>query len=275
MDRQTFDLPSGVFHALVGGPRDAPPLVFLHGFPDHPPTAVPFLDRLARSYRVVAPWLRGYAPSPPSGPYDLATLSRDVVHLVDALGGPVHLVGHDWGAAITYDVCAHHPAKVRRAVTMALPHLRTFFHAQQRAAQRRASAYTALFQLPGAGYLARVNDFGFIDRLWTKWSPGYRLPDPQRRELHACLAAGWPAPLGYYRAFVWTGGAAKRYRRALRRISVPVLQLHGADDGCVLVSVDDDADLFDQRTRFVIPGAGHFLHVERPEIADRVATWLA
>lgn len=277
MERTTFELPRGTFHALVAGARDARPLIFLHGFPDHPPTAIPFLDELARTHRVIAPWLRGYAPSPTTGPFDLATLARDVLHLIDRTGAPVDLVGHDWGAAITYDVCAHWPAKVRRAVTMALPHLRTFFRAQRRPAQRRASLYTALFQIPGAGHVVRANDFAVIDRLWSNWSPGFALDDARRAELHACLSDSWPSPLGYYRSWIWQGGAAKRYRRALRRVSVPLLQLHGADDGCVLVSDDDDdGDLFDQRVRVVIPKVGHFMHVEAPAlIGARVAAWLS
>lgn len=277
MQVETFDLPTGAFQALVGGAPDARPLVFLHGFPDHPPTAIAFLERLAQTHRVIAPWLRGYAPSPVEGPFDLATLARDVLHLIDRLGAPADLVGHDWGAAITYDVCAHHPARVRRAVTMALPHLRTFFRAQRRRpAQRRASLYMALFQLPGAGYVVRANDFAYVDRLWRTWSPGFTLDDARRAELHACLDASWPAPLGYYRAWVWRGGAAKRYRRAFRRVSVPLLQLHGADDGCVLAVDESDGDLFDHRARLVLPKLGHFMHVEAPDaIGDRVSAWLS
>jgi pimeloyl-ACP methyl ester carboxylesterase len=56
----------------------------LHGFPDHPPTATPFLAELGRRGRhVVAPWLRGYAPSPTAGPFDLAALTGDVLALID------------------------------------------------------------------------------------------------------------------------------------------------------------------------------------------------
>jgi hypothetical protein len=42
LTRTTFSLPLGEVHALVGGAVSARPLLFLHGFPDHPPTAVPF-----------------------------------------------------------------------------------------------------------------------------------------------------------------------------------------------------------------------------------------
>ncbi len=84
LTRTTFLLPLGEVHAR--------PLLFLHGFPDHPPTAVPFLEHLAETHRVVAPWLRGYAPSPIVGPYDLDTLAADALALIDRLGG------HDWAA---------------------------------------------------------------------------------------------------------------------------------------------------------------------------------
>jgi hypothetical protein len=39
LTRTTFSLPLGEVHALVGGAVNARPLLFLHGFPDHPPAA--------------------------------------------------------------------------------------------------------------------------------------------------------------------------------------------------------------------------------------------
>ena len=100
----TFDLPHGTFHALQGGDPDGQPTLVLHGFPDHPPTAKPFLAELGRRGRhVVAPWLRGYAPSPTAGPFDFAALTSDVLALIDrwSPGRAVELIGHDWGALIT------------------------------------------------------------------------------------------------------------------------------------------------------------------------------
>ena len=103
--RTTFALPLGEVHALVGGAVSARPLLFLHGFPDHPPTAVPFLEHLAETHCVVAPWLRGYAPSS-SAPTTSTPPRRRRPRLIDRLGGQVDLVGHDWGGAITHTVCA-------------------------------------------------------------------------------------------------------------------------------------------------------------------------
>jgi pimeloyl-ACP methyl ester carboxylesterase len=143
--------------------------------------------------------------------------------------------------------------------------------------QWKKSWYMALFQLPGAGYLARANDFALIDRLWRDWSPGYTLPDAQRAELHACLAASMPAPLEFYRAILRPFTTlVDRVRKGQGKIRTPLLQLHGNDDGCIAPPTDDDARWFTERVLEVLPNLGHFLHVEAPElIGARVARWLA
>lgn len=271
-------LSAGTFHALDLGPaeRTATPVVWLHGFPDHPPTALPFLEILARRRRVIAPWLRGYAPSPLAGPFDLETLANDVVELIDKIGAPVDLIGHDWGGAITYAVCASHPGRIRRAVTLAVPHPLTMLHLLRTKEQMKRSWYMALFQLPGSERIARARGLALIDHLWATWSPGFAL-DPARRDaLHACLDASLPAPLAYYRALVRPiAGFSARARKLAGRIEVPILQLHGANDGCILPPTTRDARRFTRRELVVIPNTGHFLHVEAPDaIADHVATWL-
>jgi hypothetical protein len=67
------------------------------------------------------------------------------------------------------------------------------------------------------------------------------LLDPAlRAELHEHLRASMPAPLKYYRAMLRPGilGAT---RRLSQPIAVPLLQLHGGDDGGILpLQVDDD-----------------------------------
>src|SRR5947208_2607306 len=202
LTRTMFSLPLGEVHAIVGGPFTARPLLSLHGFPDHPPTAVPFLQHLAETHRVVAPWLRGYAPSPIVGPYDLDTLAADALALIDRLGGQVDLVGHDWGGEITYTVCAAAPSHVRRAVTLAIPHPATLIRSLAHSKQWKKSWYMGLFQLPGADYLVRRRELALIDRLWRAWSPSFTLNSARRDELHACLKRSLPAPLEYYRAIL-------------------------------------------------------------------------
>jgi len=274
-ERVTFDLPYGTFHALRGGDPDGRPTLVLHGFPDHPPTAMPFLAELARQGRyVLAPWLRGYAPSSTAGPFDLASLTGDVLALIDRWtpGRTVDLIGHDWGGALTYHTSVTAPERIERAVTLAIPHPLTFL-TRSRLAQLRRSWYMGLFQLPGSGVIATARDLAFIDRLWRQWSPGLSLDPALRAKLHEDLRASMPAPLKYYREMLRPGmlGAA---RRLSQPITVPLLQLYGADDGCFLPPPDDRHRFTAEYAREVVPGVGHFLHIEAPEaIAERITAW--
>jgi pimeloyl-ACP methyl ester carboxylesterase len=246
LEHVTFDLPHGTFHALQGG------------YPDGQPTR-----------------LRGYAPSPTAGPFDLAALTSDVLALIDrwSPGRAVELVGHDWGAAITYDACVTAPERIERAVTLAFPHPLTFL-SRPRPAQLRRSWYMGLFQLPGSGWMVTARDLALIDRLWRQWSPSLSLDPALQAELHEHLRASMPAPLKYYRAMLRPGmlGAT---RRLSQPIAVPLLQLHGADDGCILPPQVDDRHRFAAPHALeVVPDVGHFLHIEAPEaIAERIAAW--
>jgi pimeloyl-ACP methyl ester carboxylesterase len=273
---RTFELASGTYHAIERG-DGARRVVFLHGFPDHPPAALPFLEALAtRGFHVLAPWLPGYAPSPTTGPMTRDRIARDLLSLINSWSpdAPVDLVGHDWGAVMTYALCAMEPERIRRAVAMAVPHPRTFMRQFRTAAQLRASWYMLLFQLPGAGHLVAARDFALVDRLWRDWSPGFRLPDDDRRALHACLAESMPAPINWYRA---TARDTKGVRLFAKPLTTPLLYLHGADDGCILPStVDDSRHFAGDYKREVIDGVGHFLHLEDPAgLSARVADWLA
>ena len=224
----------------------------------------------------VAPWLRGYAPSPTAGPFDFAALTSDVLALIDCWspGRPVELIGHDWGALITYDACVTAPERIERAVTLAIPHPLTFMSRLIDPAQLRRSSYMGLFQLPGSGWIATARGLALIDRLWRQWSPGFSLDPALKAELHEHLRASMPAPLKYYRAMLRPGmlGAT---RRMSRPITVPMLQLHGANDGCILPAQVDDRHRFAARRAMeVVPNVGHFLHIEAPEaIAERIAAW--
>jgi pimeloyl-ACP methyl ester carboxylesterase len=273
VQRVQFELPAGTFHALEGqGDRR---VLVLHGFPDHPPTAQPFFGELvARGCHVLAPWLRGYAPSPRHGPYDLASLTGDVLALIDAWSpaAPVDVIGHDWGAVLTYLACMRAPTRIRRAVTLAVPHPRTFLHRMWDPRQLLASTYQVAFQLPGSAWLAARGNFKLVDWLWRRWSPSYALPDSERGALHAMLAVSMPAPLEYYRD-------ARRHPSGLLAatpITTPLLALHGADDGCVLPPVRDDRHLFaGTYERETMAGLGHWLHLEAPAaVADRITRFL-
>lgn len=285
VDTVRLEVATGAFQALVAGPTDGKLVLLLHGFPDVPSTFSVLIGELAtRGFRVVAPWMRGYAPSVIDGPFDVETLAGDVLALADVLapgGRPVHLLGHDWGAAVTYTACALAPARFGASVAMAVPHPLAFLRAARTSTQALRSWYMVFFQLPGAERVAAARDFALIDRLWRSWSPGFVLPEARRAEIHACLRASWPAPLLYYRAMFRPFGEAMRRLRPdtgiARRITVPLLYLHGADDGCIAPAASRGAERYfaGPYRAEVVDGAGHFLGAECPDvIATRVASWI-
>src|SRR5437868_11697438 len=103
---------------------EGPLVVLVHGFPDTAHTWDRTMGALAGAgFRAVAPFTRGYHPTqiPSDGKYDIETLGRDLIALVDALGGNAILVGHDWGAAASYAAAALAPEKLRMLVTLAIP----------------------------------------------------------------------------------------------------------------------------------------------------------
>ncbi len=142
------------FDVVDEGPQDGPPVVLLHGFPQRAASWAPVTDRLHRQgFRTVAPDQRGYSPGArPRGrrAYTVPRLVGDVVALVEALAaGPVHLVGHDWGAVVAWTVAAQRPDLVRTLTTVSVPHPKAFLASMLRGRQLLRSWYFLPFNVPG------------------------------------------------------------------------------------------------------------------------------
>lgn len=143
-----------VFDARVAGPRGGSPVLLLHGFPESSLEWEAQLTALARAgYRAVAPDLRGYSPGarPPAvADYRLEVLAGDVVAIADALGfARFHLVGHDWGAAIAWEVAGRYPERLTSLTAVSVPHPTAFAQAlASDSDQQGKSTYITFFQQP-------------------------------------------------------------------------------------------------------------------------------
>lgn len=283
-----LDTPRGRFAALdfpastspEGEARVASTVLLLHGFPDFPGNFAPLAQALANhGLHVLVPWLRGYAPSPTTGSFQLEDLAADVIAMVTSCAPtePVHIVGHDWGAVLTYAVCALAPTRCATATSLAMPHPLAFLRALL-GRQAARSWYMAALQLPGSDSWSKAGDFAFIDRLWRTWSPGFVLDNNQRAALHACLAASWPAPLAYYRNLIRPLPAALRRLRGplAAPLRVPMLQLHGRNDGCIAPLHDDQRRYFAAGVQtHIFNDAGHFFPHEQPPLcAAQIAAFI-
>lgn len=282
VNARTIRTPAIVFHAVEAG--TGPLVLCLHGFPDVPGGFAHQLPALAAAgFHAVAPAMRGYAPTGPApdGRYDGAALAGDVLALLDALEAEeAVLFGHDWGAAASYFAALTAPGRVRRLVTAAVPYGPQFFRALGTdPAQQKRSWYMLLFQQGIAAHALAHDDFTLLERLWRDWSPGWAFTAADLEELKGVFREPGmvDGALGYYRQVIGPALADPATLEAVAGamslpLEVPAMVLHGADDGCIDVGlVEPMRQHFPRGLRVeIVPGAGHFVHRERPDVVNRL-----
>ena len=278
-----------ISYFAAGLDNDGPLAICLHGFPDSAHTWRHLLPRLADAgYRAVAPFLRGYAPTevPSDGRFQTAASAMDVLALREALGGGGDsvIIGHDWGAIITHIAANVRPEAFAKVVTMAVPPGNAVGVAfLSNLAQIKRSWYMFFFQHPFADFVVGANDLAYIDMLWADWSPGFdateelALLKPSLRD-----PANLQAALGFYRATLGAGYNDPALQSAQDLSSTipsqPLLYLHGRTDGCMGSEVAEfaAAELTSNARAHFVDGAGHFMHLEKPnEVNDIILSFLA
>jgi pimeloyl-ACP methyl ester carboxylesterase len=264
------------------GPRDGPPVLLVHGFPDDARTwdaLVPAL--VAAGYRTIAPYLRGFGPTaltddaPRNG--EIGALSFDVLALADALGlARFDYVGHDWGARAGYAVAALAPQRLRSLCTLAVAYGANVAAQRLSIEQARAYWYQWYFATPRGEAELQTNRHAFCRALWGYWAPGWHFDEAE----YDATAASFGNPdfvsiaLSSYRQRWGFMPGAERYaaeRAALEaapRLTVPTLTLMGRDDGATLpASADGTAARFAGPYRVeVVAKCGHFLQREQPQV---------
>jgi pimeloyl-ACP methyl ester carboxylesterase len=179
------------------------PVLLLHGFPQTSHCWRLVAPQLS-SYRVVMLDQRGYSPGArPTDPeaYRLPRMVEDALGVLDALGiERAHVVGHDFGAAVGWQLGARHPERVRTLTVLSVPHPRPMIEAlRDDEDQRKRSRYMRTFAQPGYDEVLLADDAALLRSFftpavdveqvveaarqpgalaaWLKWYPGQRAED--------------------------------------------------------------------------------------------------
>jgi len=247
-----------------------PPVVLLHGWPQHWWTWREVMPLLAGDFRVLAVDLRGFgwSEATPRG-YRKEELARDVVGVLDALElEQVCLVGHDWGGVVGFIVCLEHPERVRRYVPMNTGHVWPKGGIGVLAALP-GFAYQGLLASPGIGH--RVGSSPRVLRAICKLISTRSdavMAEVQRFAPRFAEPARARAAQQVYRSFLlhdypsWVRG---RFRG--RRLTTPTLWLNGEQDPVLKRGSVEDLAAHADDVRFeYLPDCGHFPPEERPDL---------
>jgi pimeloyl-ACP methyl ester carboxylesterase len=253
---------------------EGPPVLLLHGWPQHWFMWRNVIERLASQFRLIAPDLRGFGwTEAPGHGYDAETFASDQIALLDALEiETVRLIGHDWGGWTSFLLGLQHPDRIERMVVCNSPHPwprrepRLLLEAWR-------SWYAAAVATPGLGprIMQRTDFVSGIFRRGNADNPFSeddlerylgRFRDPARAQAASSL----------YRYYLRAFAEGLRGRLDSARLEVPTLLLFGADDLYVtpkaLPGFEAHAD--DMQLEMV-PDCGHFIVDEKPDLVARRA----
>ena len=271
---------SSAHYYFVSGKGE--PLILLHGFPD---CAENYFHQLeffsSKGFQVFAPFMPGYHPEDAElDTYQSLRISEEIIKFSRSVTDrKINLVGHDWGAAVAYGIAGLEPELVNKLIAVSVPHgpnLGESFILD--GDQQRKSWYMFFFQLPMADLAVPTNNFSFIDRLWTDWSPNwpeYKVYCDRTIEILSQENVLSKA-LAYYRSTFQPSLQSDRVNQMQEKIGVnkirpPTLYLHGENDGCITANLSEGMDAnFENLEIKILPDCGHFLHLEKPDEVNKI-----
>lgn len=258
-----------VFRTRVAGfgRNPAGPLVLLlHGFPTTSAMYADLIPRLAAAgYRVVAPDQRGYSPGArpaSSDAYRVDLLAQDMFDVASALGAErFHLVGHDWGAVVGWQMVLTAPERVVSWSALSIPHPAAFNEAlREDPEQRSSSSYFLLFATPWlAESVFAMSDMAALRAMLEPMS------DTQMEEYLAMLRepGALTAAFNWYRATMTVEAAQADFGGA---IHTPTLFVWGGNDQAVArYGVEAQRQYMQGPFEEIEVSAGHWLLREQGE----------
>jgi pimeloyl-ACP methyl ester carboxylesterase len=251
------------FEARADGPEDGELVLLLHGFPQTSFSWRYQLPVLAGAgYRAVAPDQRGYSPR--ARPADLTSYRaeryvEDVIGLGDALGADrFHLVGHDFGGFVAWDVASLHPERLSTLSVVSTPHPAPMAKSiLEGGEQRERSSYMLFFRSPEAEAFFLDNDAAGLRSLYE--ATGLSEVDEYVRVL--TQPGAMTAALNWYRA------VDRSTAMAMRPITTPTLYVWSTNDPALgREAAEATATHVTGPYRFeVLEGVSHWIPEEAPD----------
>ena len=261
--------------------RRTTPVLLLHGVPQTSAVWRPVVEELARDRIVLAPDLKGLGQSEVRGPYDLTTLAREIAALIlHEVDGEVDVVGHDWGGSVALALAGTRPDLVRRLVVMSAPYKKV---------DLTRAWHIPLFALPAVpeAVIAAMGGGRLIGRMLDyAWRSDRELDPELRAEYMAAYddSRRISAMLGYYRAAVRPrvlAPIAQLRGHEAPHLPAPkassMLVVWGAADPVLPLRIGEAvaADLGPAARLVALPGVGHFVIDEAPEVVtETIASFL-
>jgi pimeloyl-ACP methyl ester carboxylesterase len=289
MDTRTLDLDGRPFFVRSWGDPSLPPLLMLHGFPEYGGAWADMAACLSHRFHCIAPDQRGYGQSwapPEVEAYRARHLVSDMVALIDTLGGPATVLGHDWGAAVAYGLATQAPERVTRLIIGNGVHPVPFQRALATGGpQSEASQYINLLRADGSEDRLAAEDFARLKRLFSaRMSLDWMTPG-----IEAEYMREWSRPgrlrgmINWYRASPLRVADPGHPLTDLPPLPIdslhvrcPHLLLWGARDTALLpVATEGLEEFAADLTRVTFDDADHWLFHQVPDaLATAIMHWL-
>ncbi|TMV10363.1 alpha/beta fold hydrolase [Ruegeria sediminis] len=232
-----------------GEPTDTPPLIIAHGLYGSARNWGVIAKRLSDERQVVAVDMRNHAHSPWSERHDYPDLAADLAEVIESIGQPADVVGHSMGGKAAMTLALQHGGLVRKLVVADIAPV-AYGHSQMPYIDAmRAVDMSRVERRPDVEQ--QLADMGVERTLQSFFTQSFDVPTKRWRLNLDGLAAEMPKIMGFPEFDAsWSG---------------PALFLSGAASDYVKPEHRDKIRTLFPNARFAkIPGAGHWLHSEKP-----------